>query len=666
MRWRVGRKAVLAAAGRGIINTAQRKRGAMTSSKKASVGRRNFLKGTAGGAVALAAASRPAPAQQEAAVRSATATVVTEEKDPSPSVEVLTADHPGSDFMVDVLKALGFEYIFANPGSSFRGLHESMVNYGGNKNPEFITCCHEESSVAMAHGYSKIEGKPALVLAHGTVGLQHASMAVYNAYVDRAPIFMVIGNTVDAATRRPGVEWAHSVQDAAVLVRDFTKWDDMPVSLQHFAESAVRAYKMATTPPTMPVLLVADGDLQEPPLRPGERPHIPKIPLASPPQGDSGAVAEAARLLVAAENPVIVADRCARTPAGMKLLVELAETLQAPVINQYGRMNFPSAHRLNQTERSRTLIGNADVILGLEVWDFWGTVNNFRDQLHRTSRPMVKPGAKLISISTTDLNTKSNYQDFQRFPDLDLSMAADAEATLPALIEACKRLLTDDRKRAFEERGKKLAEAQKAARDSVLAEASYGWDASPISTARMAMEIWAQVKDKDWSLVSSNAWAQRLWSFDKHYQNIGGSGGAGVGYGAPAALGAAVANKKYGRLSVNIQNDGDLMYAPGVLWTSAHHSIPLLNVMHNNRAYHQEVMHLQRMANRHQRGITTAEIGTTIKNPNIDYAAMARSMGVHGEGPITDPNDLGPALKRALDVVSLGEPALVDVVTQPR
>jgi acetolactate synthase-1/2/3 large subunit len=545
-------------------------------------------------------------------------------------------------------------------------LHESVVNYGGNKNPEFITCCHEESSVAMAHGYSKIEGKPGLVFAHGTVGLQHASMAVYNAYVDRAPVFMIIGNTVDAATRRPGVEWAHSVQDAAVLVRDFTKWDDMPVSLQHFAESAVRAYKIATTPPTMPVLLVADGDLQETPMRPGEQPHIPKITLASPPQGDSGAVAEAARLLVAAENPVIVADRCARTPAGLKLLVELAETLQAPVINQYGRMNFPSAHRLNQTERSRTLISSADVILGLEVWDFWGTVNNFRDQLHRTSRPIVKPTVKLISISSTDLNTKSNYQDFQRFSDLDLSMAADSEATLPALIEACKRLLTADRKNAFEARARKLAEAQQEARERMLTEASYAWDASPISTARMAAEIWAQVKDKDWSLVSNNAWAQRLFAFDKHYQYIGGSGGAGVGYGAPAALGAAVANKKYGRLSINIQNDGDLMYAPGVLWTSAHHSIPLLSVMHNNRAYHQEVMHLQRMANRHQRGITTAEIGTTIKNPNIDYAAMARSMGVHGEGPITDPNDLAPALKRALEAVSRGEPALVDVVTQPR
>ncbi len=641
-----------------------------TSAKnKSALARRNFLKGGAVGAAALVATTNPLPAQQPAPAqqpepRSGTAPVVTQEKDPTPSAEVLTSDRPGSDFMVDVLKAIGFDYIFANPGSSFRGLHESLINYGGNKSPEFLTCCHEESSVAMAHGYAKIEGKPVCVLAHGTVGLQHASMAIYNAYVDRTPVFMIIGNTLDAATRRPGVEWAHSVQDAAVLVRDFTKWDDAPVSLQHFAESAVRAYKMAMTPPTMPVLLVADGDLQESPIK--EPPHIPKITLASPPQGDSGAVAEAARMLVNAENPVIIADRCARTPAGIKALVELAETLQAPVINQMGRMNFPSNHRLNQTERSRALIANADVILGLEVWDFWGTVNNLRDQVQRTSRPLTRAGVKMIAISATDLNTKSNYQDFQRFPDLDLSMAADSEATLPALTEACKRLLTGDRKRLFEDRAGRLAEAQQQARERMRVEASYAWDASPISTARMAAEIWAQIKDKDWSLVSGGAWAQRLWNFDKHYQYIGGSGGAGVGYGAPAALGAAVANKKYGRISVSIQNDGDLMYAPGVLWTSAHHSIPLLSVMHNNRAYHQEVMHLQRMANRHQRGITTAEIGTTIKNPNIDYGALARSMGVHGEGPITDPKDLAPALKRALEVVAKGEPALVDVVTQPR
>src|ERR1700676_4677340 len=232
----------------------------MANSKKTPVNRRDFLKNSAAGAAALVTAPKAAGAAQPAAApRTGAPPPMSPEAEagtPSP-VDVLTTDRSGSDFMVDVIKSLGMEYICANPGSSFRGLHESVINYGGNKNPEFITCCHEESSVAMAHGYSKIEGKPVCVLAHGTVGLQHASMAIYNAYVDRAPVFMVIGNSADAAARRPGVEWAHSVQDAAGLVRDFTKWDDAPVSLQHFAESAVRAYKMAMTPPTMPVLLVA-------------------------------------------------------------------------------------------------------------------------------------------------------------------------------------------------------------------------------------------------------------------------------------------------------------------------------------------------------------------------------------------------------------------------
>src|SRR3984957_1578274 len=276
----------------------------MASQKKASVGRRNFLKGTVGGAAALEAASLPAPAQSVDPARSATAAIATEERDPSSGiVETLTADHPGSDFMVDILKALGFEYIFANPGSSFRGLHESVVNYGGNMNPEFITCCHEESSVAMAHGYSKIEGKPALVFAHGTVGLQHATMAIYNAYCDRAPIYIVVGNTIDATMRRPGVEWDHSVQDAAAMVREFVKWDDLPISLPHFSESAMRAYKIAMTPPMMPVVLVADSELQERPIPNDEMLRIPKLTLAAPPQGDSAAVNETARLLVAAENP---------------------------------------------------------------------------------------------------------------------------------------------------------------------------------------------------------------------------------------------------------------------------------------------------------------------------------------------------------------------------
>ena len=572
--------------------------------------------------------------------------------------EVLTADHPGSDFMLDVMKSLGFEYIAANPGSSFRALHESIINYGGNKNPELLTCCHEESSVAMADGYAKVEGKPMAVMAHSTVGLQHAAMAIYNAYAGRVPVFIILGNTIDVAARRPGVEWYHSAQDAAAMVRDYTKWDDLPISLTHFGESAVRAYKIAMTPPRGPVVLVADSDLQETPIADPARMHVPKLTLARPPAGDSGAVAELAKLLVAAENPVLMGGQAIRTPEGMKLLIELAETLQAPVSGG----KFPSRHPLNQAAGG--VVRNADLIVGLEVADFWGTVNNVRDQLERSTRPIIKKDTKLVSITANDLYLKSNYQDFQRYTELDMAIAADPEATLPSLIEAVKRLITADRKRVFEERGKKFAAASAQALEQARTAATYGWDASPISTARLSVELWNAIKDKDWASVGGGG--GRLWNIDKHYQTLGGGGAAAVGSGLPTSVGAALAHRKYGRLCVSIQNDGDLMYAPGALWTAAHHGIPLLSVMHNNRAYHQEVMHIQRMANRHQRGITNAGIGTKIEDPNIDYATVARGMGVHGEGPITDPKDLGPALRRAIEVVVRGEPALVDVVTQPR
>src|SRR5919197_3345934 len=221
--------------------------------QKRNLERRKFLKtGMLAGAAAVVrpAAALPQVAAQQAAVPAT-------ERDSSAQIEDLTTDNRcGSDYMVDVIKSLGFEYVCANPGSSFRGMQESIINYGGNRNPEFITNCHEESSVAMAHGYYKIEGKPLAVLAHGTVGLQHASMAIYNAWCDRVPVYIMLGNTLDATMRAPGVEWVHSVQDAAALVRDFTKWDDAPISLPHFGESAMRAYKIAMTPPYGPVVIV--------------------------------------------------------------------------------------------------------------------------------------------------------------------------------------------------------------------------------------------------------------------------------------------------------------------------------------------------------------------------------------------------------------------------
>jgi acetolactate synthase I/II/III large subunit len=633
--------------------------------------RRAFLKSAAVGAAALAANPTASPAQQIEARNAPPPPLPAEAEIGTPAkLDVLTETRSGSDFMVDVIKSLGIEYVCSNPGSSFRGLHESVINYGGNKNPEFITCCHEESSAAMAHGYAKIEGKPLAILAHGTVGLQHASMAIYNAWCDRVPIYIIVGNIVDATKRIGAVEWAHSVQDAAVMVRDYVKWDDTPASLPHFAESAVRAYKIAMTPPTLPVLLVADAELQENPIPDNLAVHIPKLGQFTPPEGDSAAIAETARMLVNAQNPVLLADRLGRTPAGMKNLIDLAEALQAPVISRPGRMNFPSRHPLNQTDRGNALIREADVILGLEMSDFWGNVNSFRDQMRRTSETLIKPGTKLIGINSDDLYTKSNYQDFDRLPEVDLAIAADGETTLPALTEAVKRLMTDDKRRAYEARGAQLAKAHQQTLERNREAAAVAWDASPISTARLCAELWNQIKDHDWSLVSTTVfisnWPQRLWNMDKHYHYTGTQGGYGIGYGAPAAVGAALANRKYGRLSVNIQCDGDLMYAPGVLWTAAHHQIPLLSVMHNNRGYHQEVMQVQIMADRRNRGIDRATIGTTIAAPNIEYAKLAQSMGMYGEGPINDPKDLGPALKRALDVVNRGEPAVVDVVTQPR
>jgi len=650
----------------------------VTKRTKESVDRRSFLKGAA---ICAAALTAPLDAEIAPSSTSQHATGVPPmsaqaETEPPNSAEVLApGQQVGADFMVDVIKSLGFEYLCANPGTSFRGLHESFINYGGNKAPEFITCCHEESSVAMAHGYYKIEGKPLLVCAHGTVGLQHASMAIYNAWCDRVPVYIVLGNQADATKRHSYGDWDHSVQDAASIVRDFVKWDDYPASLPHFAESAVRAYKIAMTPPSKPVLLVVDQDLAEAPTS-GPNPPIPRLTPPSAPQGDSGSVAEAARLLVAAENPVIVLGRTARTQAGVDQLVELAELLQAPVVDKTLRMNFPTRHPLNQSvgaqpgRHGRQLIANADVILCLEVTDVWDTVNSYRDQPDGGWSRVAKKNAKLISINADELYIRSNYQDFQRYTEIDVDIAADTEATLPSLNEAIKSRITADRKTLFADRRAKLALAHDQERSQSLAQAAYGWDESPISVARMCAELWAQIKDEDWSFVSYCSyvswWPLQLFDFTKHYQYIGESGGYGIGYNAPATLGAALANRKYGRLTVNIQSDGDLMYAPGILWTAAHHRIPILSVMHNNRAYHQELMYVQRMCNRHNRGIDRATIGTTLQDPNIDFAKLAQSMGVYAEGPITDPKDLGPAIRRAKEVVKRGEPALVDVVTQAR
>jgi acetolactate synthase-1/2/3 large subunit len=352
----------------------------------------------------------------------------------------------------------------------------------------------------------------------------------------------------------------------------------------------------------------------------------------------------------------------------MKRLVELAETLQCAVVDNGGRMNFPTRHPLNHTF-SRGTLAQSDLVVGLETKDLWAAVNQFTDRIVRTTRPTGKKGVKLVSLGTHELLTKSNYQDFARYQETDLSIGGDAEASLPALIEAVKRLVDGGRKSAYEARGKKLAGVQLASLERFRSDATAGWDASPISVPRMCMEVYNQIKDEDWSLVGTstgNNWPRMLWNMDKPHRWNGGSGGAGVGYTLPASIGAALANKEHGRFTVALGGDGDFMFAPGALWTAAHHRIPILYVVLNNRAYHQEYMYVLNMCGRLGRGVTNAHVGTTLTDPNIDYATVARGFGVHGEGPISDPAELGPALKRAIAAVKSGQPALVDVVSEPR
>jgi len=641
-------------------------------SKTPKIKRRQFLAGVAASGPALGLAPAARAAEPARASVPAVSPIAAETRVVAPDGALLTVGRSGSDFMVDCLKALDFDYVASCPGSTFRGLQESIVNYGNNVKPEFITCLHEEASVAMAHGYAKIAGKPMASLVHGVVGLQHAAMAIYNCFADQVPAMVLAGNVGAGTERRPGsgVEWWHSAHDQAIMVRDYVKWDDQAANLQDFAEGLVRGYDLSTTAPMGPVLAVVDAAQQEDEIPSGERLFIPKLRKRSQPVGDPNAVAEAARILAAAESPVIVTSRYTRTEAGPRLLVQLAETLQAAVVDERFRMNMPSRHPLNHNERALAALREADVVLVLEPIDLFNSLFQMRDVIGHPVVPKTKEGAKVIVIGTTDAAPKANIASFARYTQADLTITGDAEATMPGFIRAVEKEITPARRSAMATRGQKLREISAGFSKAIHAQAAMAWDASPISTARFCAELWEQIKNEDWTLATETHhygyWPYRLWSMEKHYNTIGGSGAAGVGYNAPGALGAALANKAHGRLTLHVNGDGDLLMSPGVLWTAAHHRIPILYVVHNNRAYHQEWMHVQLMANRRQRGLDRTRIGCTIEDPNIDLAMLAKSFGVYSEGPLDNPKDLGPAISRALAVVKKGEPALIDVVSQPR
>jgi thiamine pyrophosphate-dependent acetolactate synthase large subunit-like protein len=646
----------------------------MAKSNKGSVNRRGFLKGAAAGAAALvttvetteAQRGAVAPAQRGAGGPGAAPPPTPEQvaRDAGnvqpPAVAGRAVTRPGSDLMTQVLRDLGIEYVAANPGSSFEGLQESLINYGNppNKMPEFITALHEESAVTMAHGYGKAEGKPMCALLHGTIGIQHAAMSIYQAYYDRTPVLLLAG-------RDEGFIAAHTARDMAGMVRSYTKWDAQPKTLEESLTAIQRAYNEAITPPCGPTLVVLDIELQK------EEAKTAKVPAYQPPRItgiESAQAREIAKGLLDAQNPRIAVGRL-RTPQGVKYAVELAELVGASTSTSAtnGPMSFPQRHPLCGPGASTTY----DYTLGLET--------------QGAQAAIVGPGlATLVSRDVTNIGFGGIAPGSGGRGGRGgrggaaaggaLTLTADAEASLPSIIEEVKRQLTADKRRLIQERIAKHTAANQTARVEAIKQAVQakraGWDGSPVSTARIYAELWPLIMNEDWCLASPSGFSgghnAQLWDHNKPYSYLGGQGAGGMGYGAPASVGAALAAKSRGRIVINIQTDGDLNYAPGVLWTAVHHKLPMLTIMHNNRAWHQELMFVEYMCGVRGRGTDRGHIGTSLRDPYIDYAKMAAGYGMAGEGPISDPKLLAAAFKRGMESVKRGNPYLIDVITQPR
>ncbi|MGH3438136.1 MAG: thiamine pyrophosphate-binding protein [Sciscionella sp.] len=579
----------------------------------------------------------------------------------------------GSDIAVDVLAELGIEYAAFNPGASFRGLHDSLVNYAPER-IEIIECGHEEISVAIAHGYAKAAGKPMAAVVHDIVGLQHASMAIYNAWCDRAPV-LVLGATgpADASRRRPWIDWIHTANVQATQVRDYTKWDDQPASLQALPESLLRAYRLATCAPTGPVYVCLDVDLQEQRVPEGFRPTVAASPAPSRLAPEPAAVARLLEWLTDAVFPVVVADRVGRHETALRKLVELAELLAIPVLDQertYNKaaLNFPTRHELNLSGAIDETLAGADLVIGMDAKDLFGALR--AGDSGPDAVPRTRQGTRVAQVGVDHLAARGWSGDYQQLAPADMHVACEAEPLLDAIIPGVRTALERDGRlrELVAKRRRKVAEASAAMRARWRDQA----DAATGKEGRMARPQVARVLDdltSDRDRVVANGtlgnWVHRLWNLEHAYQYCGESGGAGLGYGIGAAIGVALAHRGTDRLVIDLQSDGDAFTTVNALWTAAHHRIPVLFVMDNDRSYYNSVQHAERVARARGRPVERKTVGLTIDDPPIDFAGIARASGMHGEGPVGDPETLKASLSRALEVVAAGRPALVDVLTVP-
>jgi len=572
-----------------------------------------------------------------------------------------------SHVIVDMLHRYELPYAALNPGASYRGLHDSMVNYGGNQ-PVMMLCQHEETAVQIAHGYAKASGRPMVAIVHNLVGLLHSNLAIYYAYIDRAPVF-IIGATgpMDETKRRPRIDWTHTALVQGNAVRDYTKWDYQPHTIDGVPESFARAYGVMMTEPRGPIYMCYDAWLQEQPLD-HDVPLPPKsaMPVPSPMAGDPAALARAADMIARARRPVILAEFVGRDPKGFHALVEFAEALGAPVYDVNSRLNFPGNHPLNMS-MVKDVFRDADLVLCLDVRD-WERPTTELASTTRTLTGIPPADCVWIDIGFGDLELSSWALDYQRLLHARLRVLADTTLAIPALTALMRKKIAAKPalSKLIAERARKTAERHREARAKWAQQAREDWDASPITVPRLASEVWKVIKNEDWVLTANTLgdWTRKLWDFDQPYRHPGKSLGTATQIGI--SLGVALAHRDAGRLVVDLQPDGDLMFDAGALWVAVKHKIPMLIVMYNNRAYYNDWEHQIRMAKKRGTPVERAHIGMDLDAPNVDFAGLAKSMGWYAEGPIEHGKDVGPALKRAIARVKAGQPALLDTITQKR
>jgi thiamine pyrophosphate-dependent acetolactate synthase large subunit-like protein len=554
----------------------------------------------------------------------------------------------GSDVIAEMLRALDIPYVLLNPGASFRGLHDSIVNHLGNESPQMVVVLHEEHAVAIAHGYAKVTGKPLIAILHSNVGLMHGSMAIYDAFVDRMPV-LVLGATgpVDANQRRPWIDWIHTSQDQAALVRNFIKWDAQPASIPSAQEALLRGRQIATTAPQGPVYICFDAALQESTLaKKPVQPDASRYLAPQPARPSDELMAQAAAMLSNAKRPVILMGRVNRDEKAWAERVALAETLNAQVLTDL-RVGaaFPTDHALHAapcgfflTPGAQETLRAADVVLSLDWLDLSGTL--------KQAWPDQPVGSKIIQVSVDHFNHNGWSMDHQGLPPVDLFLMSEPEPAVTLLNKLVRARSTP---------------APKKAAVIMAAPVSQG----SITVAAMAATLRQVLNDQKICLMRLPlSWSGEFWDFKHPLDFLGYDGGAGIGSGPGMAIGSALALKGSDRLPIAIIGDGDYMMGVNAFWTAANARIPMLVIVCNNRSFFNDEVHQERVARQRNRPVENKWIGQRISDPPPDLGMMARGQGLHGVGPIEDGAFLAQVFIDAIAAVRAGQSVVVDVVVQ--